>query len=92
MLFFVNVDRPVKIGGTIPLANLGLFVQLTQCRAGQRVVPREDGISIVFDNVLNCIDIIIGDGKDSLDVIEVGTTQNVLVFVFGNAHFCLLWF
>ncbi|MDQ6910601.1 MAG: hypothetical protein M3Z84_07450 [Actinomycetota bacterium] len=37
----VDVDRPVDVGGDVPLGDLGLFVQLAESFPAPLVVPRE---------------------------------------------------
>ena len=78
-LFDVYSDAPVKIGCTIPLPHLGLFVQLAQLRPCQRIVPCENAVCIVFDNVLNFINVCVGDGKNCLNVIKFGTADQFFI-------------
>ncbi|CAB4710282.1 unannotated protein [freshwater metagenome] len=78
----VDISVPCEVGGAVPLAGLGLLVEPPQCRALQRVVPSEDGVGVVLDDVLDLINVGVGDGEDGLDVVEVRAANDV----FGGGH------
>src|SRR5262249_42541411 len=50
-LLGVDVDRPVEIGGRVPLRGLRLLVQLHERGPAALVVPREHGVEFALDRV-----------------------------------------
>ena len=85
-LFDIDVEMPWEIGGAIPLASLGLLVELAQRWARERIIPGEDRVSIVLDNVQDLIGIGGGDGQDCVDVVDLGAAENRLVVVVHDGH------
>ena len=51
----VDVDAPVEVRGGVPLADLGLLVELAQVRPLQAVVPGEDRVGVVLDGMLDFV-------------------------------------
>src|SRR5439155_306909 len=41
-------------------------------------VPREDGVSIVLDHVLDLVDVRVADGQDRLDVVDLLSADHLL--------------
>ena len=82
LLLEVDGRVPVEVGGGVPLVGLGLLVQLAQRRPGEGVVPREDGVGVVGDDVGDLVDVGVGDGEDGLDVVDIGAADEVL----GGGH------
>ena len=86
----LDLGVPRQVGGGVPLADLGLLVQLAQLRPGQRVVPREDRVGVVLDDVLDLVDIGVGDGQDRLDVVDLVATDDRFVVGVRGCHGCSL--
>ena len=71
-LLDVDLGVPRQVGGGVPLADLGLLVQLAQRRAGERVVPREDGVGVVLDDVRDLVGVGVGMARiASMSLISV---------------------
>jgi hypothetical protein len=51
---------------------LAFSYSLRSCGPGERVVPREDRVGVVLDDVLDLVDVGVGDRQDRLDVVDVG--------------------
>jgi len=75
-LLDVDVGVPRQVGAAVPLAGLGLLVQLAQRRARQRVVPGEDGVGVVADDVLDLVRVVRWDRQDGLDVVDLTPTED----------------
>ena len=82
----VDLGVPRQVGGGVPLAGLALLVQLAQLRAGQRVVPREQGVGVVLDGVEDLVDVGVGDRQDRLEVVELGAADDLVVVAVGDGH------
>ena len=85
-LLEVDLGVPRQVGRGVPLADLGLLVELAQRRPGERVVPREDGVGVVLDGVLDLVDVGVGDGEDGLDVVDLGAADDLVVVVVRDSH------
>ena len=87
-LLDVDLGVPWEVGGGVPLAGLGLLVQLAQRRPGEGVVPREDRVRVVLHDVLDLVDIGVGDGQDGLEVVQIGAADDVgrTAEVIGGGH------
>ncbi len=85
-LLDVDLGVPRQVGGGVPLADLGLLVQLAQRRPAERVVPREDGVGVVLDDVGDLVGIVSGDGQDGIDVVDLGAADDRLVVVVRDSH------
>ena len=85
-LLEVDVGVPRQIGGGVPLADLGLLVQLAQLRASERVVPREDRVGVVLHDVLDLVDVGVGDRQDGLDVVDVVAADDRFVAGVRDGH------
>jgi len=90
-LFDVDVHVPRKIGGAVPLAGLGLLIQLAQLRAGQRVIPREDRVGVVLHHVLDLVRVDERRGEDRLDVVDRRAADDRFVFFVGDGHCIAPW-
>ena len=69
-LLDVDVEVPWQVGGAVPLTGLGLFIQLAQLRARQRVIPREDRIGVVLHDVLDLIRVDQRCRKNRVNVVD----------------------
>ena len=85
-LLDVHVEVPRQVGGAVPLAGLGLLVQLAQRRPAERVVPGEDGVGVVLDDVLDLGRVVHRDRQDRVDVVDLAATEDGLVVVEGGGH------
>ena len=80
----VNLDRPVEIGGGVPLAGLGFLVELVELGPLTLVVvPGEDGVGVVLHEMDQLIGIVVRlrDLHDAIDVVGV-----VEVVALGDGH------
>ena len=77
----VDLRVPGQVGGGVPLAGLGLLVELAQRRPGQGVVPGEDGVGVVLDDVLDRLDVGVGHGSGWPRCRRLGTAEHLLVLV-----------
>ena len=85
-LLHVDIEVPRQVGGGVPLADLGLLVQLAQRRPRERVVPREDRVGVVLDDVEHLGRIRGGNREDRIDVVNLGTAEDRVVVVVGKGH------
>ena len=68
----IDIDRPVDIGFDVPLAALGLFVELLQRRTrALLVVPRENGLGVVGHRVFDGVDIGVDHSDNGFDIIHI---------------------
>ena len=82
----IDLGVPWQVGGGVPLTGLGLLVQLAQRRPGQAVIPGEDGIGVVLDDVLDLVGVARGNGQDRVDVVDLGAPDDAVVVVVGDGH------
>ena len=75
----VGVPREVP---RVPLRGLRLLVEPLERLAGLLVVPGEDRVGVGVDGVRDLVDVAVGDGEDRLDVVDVGTADEL----FGARH------
>ena len=69
-LFDVDIQIPRQVGGAVPLTGFGLFIQLAQLRARQRVIPREDRIGVVLHDVLDLVRVDQRCRKNRVNVVD----------------------
>ena len=79
----VDLGVPRQVGGAVPLAGLGLLVQLDEGRTGALVVPGEQGVGVVLDRVDDLVDVGVGHGEDGVEVVDVLAAEDVGV---GTSH------
>ncbi|MEZ5298794.1 MAG: hypothetical protein R2697_21680 [Ilumatobacteraceae bacterium] len=85
-LLDVDVGVPVEVGRAVPLTGLGLLVQLAELGPGEGVVPREDGVGVVLDDVFDLVHVGVRDRQDRLDVVDVGAADDLFVGGEGVGH------
>ena len=87
-----DLGVPREVGGGVPLTGLGLLVELAELGPREGVVPGEDGVGVVLDDVLDLVDVDVGHRQDGLDVVDVVASDDVAVRgVLGGAHDAPQW-
>ena len=81
-LFDVNCCVPRQIGCAIPLTGLGFLIKFAQWRSGQRIIPGENCVSVIFYSVLNFVCWCHRNAEDRFNIIDLISTDNVLILLF----------
>ncbi len=83
-VLLVDVGVPGQVGLRVPLRLLRPLVQLAERGTTAVVVPREDGVPVRLDEVLDLVHIGVGDGEDRLEVVDFVAAQDLVCAGHGR--------